>query len=345
MNSRVKIPRPSIALAVGVAMVLVGCASVPRQDAELEVARSAVAAAHDDLRVTGDARNELAKADAALSATNALLAAGKPLAEVEFQAYLADRYARTAQAHGRLLASERQIAELGNRRNAVLLAARDNDVRHANSVAADRTQDALKARASADASAMVADLRTREADDARSDAATSAAIAADKTVEASDARADATMSAADTAAANARSERLEAQLTDLQGRHTDRGVVVTLGDVLFASGHSELQQGSERSIGRLTAFLADHPSRTIRIEGFTDSIGGNDYNQRLSERRATAVSAALTHGGVDPARIQTEGYGNAYAVAGNDTVIGRQQNRRVEVIISDNSLPVSARAR
>jgi outer membrane protein OmpA-like peptidoglycan-associated protein len=311
-----------ILLSTAVTAVLVGCASVPRQDAQLEVARSAVTAAHADSRVTGDARTELAKADAALSTADALMTTGKPLSDVDFQAYLADRYARTAQAQGAVLDSERRTAELDNRRNAVLLAARDGDVRRANAVAASMTLDARAARSDAAASAMVADVRTQEAIDARSDAA---------------------LSAVDTATANERAARLQLQLTDLQGVRTDRGLVVTLGDVLFASGHSELQEGSQRSINKLTTFLADYPQRTVRVEGFTDSTGGDDYNRRLSERRAESVSDALARAGVDRGRIQTEGYGNAYAVAGNNTVIGRQQNRRVEVIISDNDQPVADR--
>jgi outer membrane protein OmpA-like peptidoglycan-associated protein len=294
---------PSTLVAMAVALVLSGCVTAPRQDAKLDAARSSVAAAHGDPRVIGDARAELAKADAALSTADALLAAGKPLSDVEHHAYLADRLARTAQEQGKLLASEKQIAELGNRRNAVLLAARDGEVRQANAVAANMTQAA------------------------------------------SAARSDAAASAQDTATANERAARMETQLIDLQGTHTDRGVVVTLGDVQFASGRSELQESSQRSIGKLTTFLADHPQRTVRVEGFTDSIGGDDYNRRLSERRAASVADALTHGGIDPRRIQTEGYGNAYAVAGNDTVTGRQQNRRVEVVISDNDQPISERAR
>jgi outer membrane protein OmpA-like peptidoglycan-associated protein len=303
MNNCTHARTPSTVVAMAVALVLAGCVTAPRQNAQLEAARTSVAAAHSDPRVTGDARPELAKADAALSTANALMAADKPLSDVEYHAYLADRFARTAQEHGKLLASEKQIAEFDNRRNAVLLAARDGEIRHANAVAADLTQ------------------------------------------QASAARSDAAASAQDTAAANERAARMEAQLIELQGTHTDRGVVVTLGDVEFASGRSELQESSHRSIGKLTTFLVDHPQRTIRVEGFTDSVGGDGYNQRLSERRAASVTDALTHGGIDPRRIQTEGYGHAFSVASNDTVIGRQQNRRVEIVISDNDQPISARTR
>jgi outer membrane protein OmpA-like peptidoglycan-associated protein len=345
MNIRTHARTPSALVATAVALVLVGCAAAPRQDAQLDAARVAVTAAHDDAQVTGDARTELMKADAALSAADELFAAGKPLSDVDHQAYLADRLARTAQQHGKLLASDRQIAEFDNRRNAVLLEAREDDARRANAVAITMTQEAREARADARASAAIAQSSAQEAIDARSDSAVSDAVAASKAQEASDARSDAAASAQDTAAANDRAARLEAQLTDLQGKRTDRGVVVTLGDVQFASGRSELLEGSQRSIGKLASFLADHPQRTVRIEGFTDSIGGNDYNQRLSERRASSVADALTRGGIDPSRIRTEGYGNAYSLAGNDTASGRQQNRRVEVVISDNNQPIGERTR
>lgn len=345
MNVQTPACTPSLLVAAAVALALVGCATAPRQDAQLDAARTSVAAAHNDPRVTGDARTELAKADVALSAADGLMAADKPLSDVEYQAYLADRLARTAQEHGKLLASERQIADFDNRRNGVLLAARDGDVRRANAVAETMTEDAHEARADAAASAAIAQSSVQEAIDARSDSVVSAAVAADKAQEASDARSDAAASAEATATANERAAHLELQLTDLQGRHTDRGVVVTLGDVQFASGRSELREGSERSIGKLSAFLAGHPLRTVRVEGFTDSVGGDGYNQRLSERRAASVADALTHAGIDPKRIQTEGYGDAYAVAGNDTMTGRQQNRRVEVVISDNDQPVAERTR
>jgi len=303
MNGNLHLRELSVVLTAAVGSLLVSCASVPRDNPQLDLARTAVASAHSDTHVTGDALVELGKADAALSAGDSMLLAQKPMAEVDHEAYLADRYARAAQAHGNVLYSERRIAELANRRNAVLLAARDNEVRHAN------------------------------------------AVADDMTLEAKNARSDAASSAVDTAAAVARADQLDAQLTEMQGQRTDRGVVVTLGDVLFASGQSTLQEGSGRSIERLTAFLSAHPSRTVRIEGFTDSVGGVEFNRALSERRAMAVSDALTHGGIDPARIRTEGYGEAFAVAGNGTVVGRQQNRRVEVIISNDNLQVSERTR
>jgi outer membrane protein OmpA-like peptidoglycan-associated protein len=289
MSTFIKLGTPSILVAVAATLTLVGCATAPRQDAQLDAAREAVATAHRDPQVIGDALIELSKADTALNAADALLLAGKPLADVEYEAYLADRFARAAQEHGKLLASERAIAELDNRRNAVLLAARERETRRAIAGAASSAQE--------------------------------------------------------TAMATGRAERAEQELADLQAKHTDRGVVVTLGDVLFATGSSELQEGSQRSISRLTAFLNEHPQRTVRIEGFTDSVGSDAYNESLSERRAGSVAGALARDGVDRNRIQTRGYGKSYPVASNDSAAGRQQNRRVEVIISDNDQSVPERTR
>jgi outer membrane protein OmpA-like peptidoglycan-associated protein len=125
------------------------------------------------------------------------------------------------------------------------------------------------------------------------------------------------------------------QVQALQARPTGRGLVLTLGDSLFSSGRAELQPGANGHLTRLVAFLNRYPDRTVVIEGYTDSLGSADYNQGLSERRAGAVRAYLLEQGVSPMRLTSTGKGASDPVAGNDTASGRQQNRRVEVIISD----------
>jgi outer membrane protein OmpA-like peptidoglycan-associated protein len=348
---------PSILVAAAVMLALAACAAAPRQDAQLDAARSVVTAAHADPQVTGEARAELAKADAALSAGDSLLADGKSLSDVEHQAYLADRYARAAEEHGKLLASEKAVAESDIRRNVVLLRAREADVRRANAVADDRTLEATEARLDARVSARETDAATDRAEhsnlvasQARVDAAASAQEAAAATdraehsnLVASQARVDAAASARESAMTSERSDRLRQELSDLKATHTDRGLVVTLGDVAFATGRSDLLESSQRSIARLTAFLVEHPEHTVRVEGFTDSVGRGEFNQGLSERRAASVKVALMHGGIEPGRIRSEGYGDTFPVANNDTVAGRQQNRRVEVIISDKDQVIAQR--
>ena len=136
--------------------------------------------------------------------------------------------------------------------------------------------------------------------------------------------------------AEARARLLETQLSELQARKTDRGMVVTLGDVLFDSGRAQLKPGGMRTIQKLAEFMRQYAQRRVAIEGFTDSLGRESFNQELSERRANSVRLLLIDMGVDPARIEVRGYGKAYPVASNDNVAGRQLNRRVEIVISDD---------
>ena len=125
------------------------------------------------------------------------------------------------------------------------------------------------------------------------------------------------------------------QIKKLQAMQTERGLVLTLGDVLFDVGQADLKQGGFRVVDRLSVFLSDNPKRRVRIEGHTDSTGSPDFNQSLSERRASAVRDALAQRGISYNQVEVIGYGSRYPVATNATAAGRQQNRRVEVVISD----------
>jgi outer membrane protein OmpA-like peptidoglycan-associated protein len=148
------------------------------------------------------------------------------------------------------------------------------------------------------------------------------------------------------AAENARSNAAAAQtdlakarqeLQDLQAKQTERGMVMTLSDVLFDTGQATLKPGADRALDRLAQFLKDSPNSAVLIEGHTDSVGTDDYNLALSERRAQSVADALSSRGISSDRVQTKGLGKAYPVASNDTQAGRQQNRRVEIVFSDAS--------
>jgi outer membrane protein OmpA-like peptidoglycan-associated protein len=131
-----------------------------------------------------------------------------------------------------------------------------------------------------------------------------------------------------------RAQELERQVSDLQAEETERGLVLTLGSVLFETNKASLQAGAQRTVQKVADFLNQYPERNILIEGFTDSQGSDTYNKKLSEDRAQAVRDELLKNGVDAERIDVLGYGEEYPVASNDNAAGRQQNRRVEIVIS-----------
>ncbi|WCM88728.1 OmpA family protein [Acidovorax sp. NCPPB 3576] len=136
-------------------------------------------------------------------------------------------------------------------------------------------------------------------------------------------------------AAQDRVRQLEAQLRDIEGQQTERGLLVTLGDVLFAFNKADLSAQAAPRLDKLANFLKQFPERKLLIEGYTDSVGSDSYNQELSERRAQAVRDALVQRGVDTSRITARGYGKSYPVAENGSPEGRAMNRRVEIVIAD----------
>ena len=144
--------------------------------------------------------------------------------------------------------------------------------------------------------------------------------------------------------ANQETARIQAELDALKATPTPRGMVLTLGDVLFDTGRAELKSGAGRTLDQLSQFLTEHPDRRVQIDGFTDSVGTDSYNEDLSQRRANTVRQALISRGIDSSRIGTEGYGKSYPVADNNDSGGRQLNRRVEVVIGgNNGTPISPR--
>jgi outer membrane protein OmpA-like peptidoglycan-associated protein len=169
------------------------------------------------------------------------------------------------------------------------------------------------------------DARTREADAAKGQIAS--------------ARSDA--NAAQLAANNSeqQSAELQRQIDVLQAKATDRGLVLTLGDMLFATGRADLMPAASGNLNKLVVFLGKYPQRTVAIEGFTDSVGTDGYNQGLSERRADSVKAYLVRQGVETIRLSASGRGKDDPIADNGSAAGRQLNRRVEVIINN---PASA---
>ena len=136
-------------------------------------------------------------------------------------------------------------------------------------------------------------------------------------------------------AAQAEAADLAGQLENLKSEQSDRGLVLTLDDINFDLNSDELREGGTRTIERIAAFLSHHEKRQVLIEGHTDSSGSDAYNQNLSERRANAVSSALANYGIAASRLSTKGLGETYPVTSNETLAGRQKNRRVELIVAN----------
>lgn len=140
-----------------------------------------------------------------------------------------------------------------------------------------------------------------------------------------------------------RNRQLEAQLQGMNARKTDRGYVITISDLFFDTDKADFKSSGQRSVANLVAYLKEVPTRTVLIEGYTDSTGSTAHNQDLSSRRAEAVRAALVAQGIAWDRAQVRGFGESYPVANNDTAGGRQQNRRVEILLSNDQGKVMPR--
>lgn len=206
-------------------------------------------------------------------------------------------------------------------------------------------QEVAKAKA---AEADIADA-SRQRDQVRLEARTAEAERAKREAEAAtaaaqQAQAQAQAAQQQNAALSERAAHLEALLNDIQAVKTERGYVVTIGDVLFATNQATLNPNGMSTLRKLADVMRENPDRTVLVEGFTDSTGSASYNQDLSQRRANAVASALGEMGVPRDRISMKAYGQAFPVASNDNASGRQQNRRVEIVLSNDGAQIPPRA-
>lgn len=184
------------------------------------------------------------------------------------------------------------------------------------------------AQGESDRNRVLLDARTREANNAAEQARAEQQKAEAAKQEALTAQAQAEQARTETA-------DMQKQLAELQAKQTDRGMVLTLGDVLFDTAQATLKPGAESVLTRVASFMEKNENTKVIIEGHTDSRGSDAYNEALSQRRAQAVSAALAAHGIDRGRVEAVGRGKTLPVASNDTPEGRQQNRRVEIVFSD----------
>ena len=230
-----------------------------------------------------------------------------------------------ASKHGESAATVDQLAYIAKQQVAI-----------AQETAKRKTAELAVTNASAKRGQVLLEARTAEADAAKQQVA-----AAQET---------ATQQTAALAVAGAQTERDQAliakqekELKELNAKKTKRGMVITLGDVLFRTNRAHLESGGVQSVRKLADFLKEYPQYKVLVEGYTDSTGSRSHNQDLSERRAYAVRTALVDMGVSSDRVATRGYGEEYPVAGNDTASGRQLNRRVEIIMSDDKGNIAPR--
>ena len=227
-------------------------------------------------------------------------------------------------------------------------AQRDTATADAARLSAERdTATADAARLSAERDKATADAARLSAERDKATAAAALLSAENATAAAERARldADAARAAAEGQAqdAQARSERekneLRARLRDqlnviLETQETARGLIVNLSDVLFDTGKADLKPGAREKLARLSGVLLSHPGLHVEVEGHTDSVGAESYNQQLSESRAGSVRDYLVREGIAPNTVGTAGFGESKPVASNGTAAGKQQNRRVELVVS-----------
>jgi outer membrane protein OmpA-like peptidoglycan-associated protein len=291
----------------------IGCATTPRDVPDLDAARSALNSVQQDPLAQTAAAVVLQKGQMALDNGQNALDKNQPLELVEHFAYLAKRDAEIAEAQIGEARAKASIDKATEERNQI-----------------------------------VADARAREANQARLQAQNAQAQAQNARAQAQDAQAQAQNAQAQAISAEARAAQLQQEIADMQAmqaKQTDRGYVLSLGDVLFDTGQATLKPGAQVALMRLGTFMNKYQDQRVEIDGNTDSTGSPAFNQQLSEARADAVRDALLAQGVDSSRIIARGLGQSMPVAGNDTAAGRQQNRRVDVVFLDTLNGTAANGR
>ena len=286
-----------VLIAAGGAL-LAGCASTPRRSPELARARNAVETLSSQPQADEAAGPDLKAARAEVDRAENALRNGKPMREVNQLAYLALRHAQAGEARVDAARSQSEVAQATEERQRLLLEAQKHQAMAARQEAQSANQQVQAAR--------------NEAQQARAEA-----------------------QSAQEQLASERQQFQQLQKEQLGARETGQGMVVSLSNVLFSTGKATLQPGAHLQLDRLASYLKDHPRERVLIEGNTDNTGSAVKNQQLSDARAQAVAQALQLRGVPAEQYRTIGLGEAYPVASNDNVAGRQQNRRVDIVFSN----------
>jgi outer membrane protein OmpA-like peptidoglycan-associated protein len=290
-------------------LALAACSTVPTSTPTLDQARSDFVAASNDPSVSQYAPLEFKQATDALDRANAAAAHHDSLDKVDQLAYVAKQKVATAREVARAKGAEAEISHARQERTEVQLQA-----------------------------------RTAEAERAKADAAVAQAQAASAQQQADQAQQQAQQAQQQTAMLAEHAARLEVLLVELHAVKTERGYVVTIGDVLFDTDKASLKPDGLSTLRKLADAMAQNPDRSVLVEGFTDSTGTASHNQELSERRANTVASTLAGMGVARERVAMRAYGEAFPVAPNDNAANRQRNRRVEIVLSNQGAAIPPRA-
>lgn len=243
---------------------------------------------------------------------------------------VADKNLDIAQARIQLHDTNVRIASASQVREGLLRDGRERDIARAEA-------DARAANLAADRSRAELSLQDRELAARNAELRAQELALADKDAQLSEAERK-------LAVLERQAQLLADQLVELTVVHNERGTVLVMSDVIFDFDSAQLRPGSNNALDEVASFLIDSEEPLIKVEGHTDSVGSHDYNMKLSRDRADAVRDALVRRGVPPSSIQVAGYGEEFPVASNDTDAGRQENRRVEIVLNDRvGRPVSQR--
>ncbi|MBT8041421.1 MAG: OmpA family protein [Gammaproteobacteria bacterium] len=313
--------------------MLSACTTAPKKDLALEQVRTQLEELQSNEDLINYAPLALGEAERALRRAEAWT--GKADYRIHL-IYMADRRIQIARAVAQHEQMEDEYIRLSEERNQLLVRASQLEAdrarfeaEQARLISEAQAEDARRAREEAEIAARREAESQRTAQQAQEEAAQARALAASSVTEAELARREAELAteAADT---------LRRQLENLQLRQTESGVVVTLGDVLFQTGETQLREEALASLVEVVDLLQSEPDKQIRIEGHTDSTGNSDANLRISQQRAEAVLDALVSLGVEAPRVTAKGMGQDFPIATNETQEGRAQNRRVDVILLDD---------
>jgi outer membrane protein OmpA-like peptidoglycan-associated protein len=302
------------------AAFLVGCFPLPPQrNLMLEEARSAYTTASNDVAIMQAGAASMNRARSELQRSEKLFEERGLQEEITHRAYLAKQYVAIAREAAARQRAEQAIVRAGIERENLQLAESARKAQaDAKAAQLAREQAEAKARA-AEVARYEMEQRTRAAEAARLDAIARAR--------------EAQLAREAQAAAEAKEARSKNALSDLNARETSRGIMLTLADTLFDPEKGTLKASAAPMLDKLATYLREYPQGDVLIEGYTDSLGSEEYNRYLSGERASAVKQALLGRGIGAERIQVRGVGEEKPVASNETAAGREQNRRVEVLI------------